>query len=108
GYERTTLSYDGAGKLMTVQFPDGSSASFAYPSASQVVITAPGSRLTTLTLAGGDLRQAADPVSATETRLRTFTYDTAHRVVQEDLTRGQDLGAFQQSWGYDGHDTLAS
>src|SRR5262249_61999969 len=36
------------------------------------------------------------------------TTPATHRVVQKDLARGQDLGAFQQSWGYDGHDTLAS
>src|SRR5262249_58918817 len=56
----------------------GCSPSFDPPRPARLVITARGNRLTTLTLDGGNLREAADAVSATETRLRTFTYDTGH------------------------------
>jgi len=88
GHVTTYLTYDGAGRVKTMQDPNGVVATLTYTPRGWLASRSVGSATTSLTYwPYGAVKTITDPDGVTT----TFTYDGAHRLTDISDAQGNDL-----------------
>jgi YD repeat-containing protein/YVTN family beta-propeller protein len=99
GGNRTLLSYDGAGRLLSITDPAGGVSTFGYAGGTLGSVTDPAGRTTQFSIDGaGNLLAVTLPDGA----VTQYSYDSRHRL----LTRTDPRGAATQ-YEYDGFGRLS-
>ncbi len=93
-HKSKTYRFDSTGRLTAISDLNGYTSTLSYPSGTQMVVTGPGGRTLTFTLAGSHVTAVTD--SATPPRTLSYGYDAAG-----NLTDMIDSAGGHWQFGYD-------